>query len=405
MTTTQRLSVTAAVLLAFSVPAMAGPQMTFGPDDQGVLQLDYKGQVQMTVRDIGSGPERDDTTTNFNFRRNRLAIMGAYGDLLSLYVQTEFVDQTSLNALGVNVAPTSPQFSVLDAVMRFNIHDAFKVNVGKYKHSLTRENLEACEMPLSLDRSLFITPPLMGSNPTRDIGVSLWGNLFEDRFQYRVDVMEGRKAASGDANTPASPKSSFRYGGRVHVSLLDPESDYGYKGTYLGQKKVLTLGAALQYEPDAVYGNWTTKAAEKDYYAWTVDGYFEYPIKDVGTITVSSAYAKFKLGNAYLGANPDPMAIGLTGEKNGWYAKAAYMLPNTPIQFFGRLEQWKFAQLNGIYNQKVDWTGVGAHYYIWGQNLKISMEYSQTKFGQQTTVSGVRSKDFKTFMAALQVIF
>lgn len=401
MTKLGKISASAALMLGLAAPAFAGPQMTFGENDKGVLQLDYKGQFQMSVRDTGSGANNDDTTTNFNFRRNRLALMGAYGDMFSLYVQTEFADQTSLNTLGVNSTPTDPQFTMLDAVFRFNLHNAFKINAGKYKYSFSRENLEACEMPLTLDRSLFITAPLMGTNPTRDMGVSLWGNLFNDMFQYRFDVMEGRKASTGDT----SPKSNFRYGGRMHVSLLDPENDYGYKGTYLGKKKVLTLGAAAQYEPDAAYSDTVSKTGKKDYYAWTLDGFFEYPTKSIGTVTVSGAYANYKIDHAYLGANPDALTYGLNGEKNGWYAKAGYMLPNLPLQLFGRYEQWKFAQLNEIYNQKVDWAGFGANYYIWGQNLKVTMEYSMTKFDKQATVNGVRSKDFNTFVTQLQVIF
>lgn len=395
----------AAVMLCFAAPAMAGPEMKFGPDDKGSLQIDYKGQLHMTVRDIGSGPTGEDTTTNFNLRRNRLAFMGSYGDNVGLYVQTEFADQASLNPLGVNASPTSPQFSVLDAVFRFQLHDAVIVNAGKFKYAFSRENLEACEMPLSLDRSQFLTVPLLTTNPTRDIGVGVWGNLFNDMFQYRFDMMEGRKAAAGDAVTPAAPKSSFRYSSRMHVSLLEPESNYGYRGTYLGQKKVLTFGAAVQYEPDAVYSDWIAKTGEKDYTAWTVDGYFEYPVKNVGTFTVSSAYVKYDLDHAYLGLNPDPLAVGLNGEKNGWYTKAGYMLPATPLQFFGRYEQWKYAQLSGFYNQQVKFTGLGVNYYIWGQNLKLSAEYSMTKFNKEGTVGGVRTKDFNTFVTALQFIF
>ncbi|NJD39857.1 MAG: porin [Geobacter sp.] len=401
MTKLGKISASAALMLGLAVPAFAGPQMTFGENDKGILQLDYKGQFQMSVRDTGSGANNNDTTTNFNFRRNRLALMGAYGEMFSLYVQTEFADQSSLNTLGVNRTPTDPQFSMLDAVFRFNLHDAFKINAGKYKYSFSRENLEACEMPLTLDRSLFITAPLMGTNPTRDMGVSIWGNVFNDMFQYRLEVMEGRKAATGDT----SPKSNFRYGGRMHVSLLDAESDYGYKGTYLGKKKVLTIGAAMQYEPDAVYSDIVAKTGKKDYYAWTLDAFFEYPLKDIGTMTVSGAYANYKMDHAYLSANPDSVSYGMNGEKNGWYAKAGYMLPNFPLQVFGRYEQWKFAQLNNIYNQRVDWTGFGANYYIWGQNLKVSMEYSMTKFDKQATVNNVRSKDFNTFVTQLQVIF
>jgi hypothetical protein len=405
MKTATRLSAFAALAFGLAASALAGPTMTFGPDNKGELQLDYKGQFQMVVRDIGSGPQGDKATTDFNFRRNRLALMGAYGDIFSLYVQTEFVDQSSQNPLGINTSPSDPRFTVLDAVLRFDFGDAFKVNLGKFKYGFSRENLEACEQPLTLDRSLFLTAPLLGSNPTRDMGASVWGNLLGEKLQYRLDIMEGRQAATGDATHAASPRSSFRYTGRLHVSLLDPESGYGYRGTYMGQKKVLTLGVAVQGEPDAVYSDWRAKTGEKDYSAWTVDAFYEQPFKDVGTVTLSGAYVKYKLGHAYLGANPEPMSYGIQGEKNGWYAKAGYMLPGMPLQFFGRHEQWKFAQLNGIYNQKLNWTGIGANYYIWGQDLKLTVEYSATRFDKQATVDGVRTKDLKTFIAQVQLIF
>ena len=44
-------------------------------------------------------------------------------------------------------------------------------------------------------------------------------------------------------------------------------------------------------------------------------------------------------------------------------------------------------------------------YYIWGQNLKLTMEYSMTKFDKEGIASGVRSEDFNTFITQLQVIF
>ena len=106
MKTITRLSASAALCFGLATSALAGPTMTFGPDNKGELQLDYKGQFQMVVRDTGSGPEGDKTTTDFNFRRNRLALMGSYGDIFSLYVQTEFVDQSSQNPLGINTSPS-----------------------------------------------------------------------------------------------------------------------------------------------------------------------------------------------------------------------------------------------------------------------------------------------------------
>ncbi|MCK9363433.1 MAG: OprO/OprP family phosphate-selective porin [Syntrophales bacterium] len=392
----------AAVVLGVALlagTAYAGPQVKFGPKDEGLLQLDYKGQLQMTMRDNGSGTNKESATYDFNFRRNRLALMGKYGELISIYVQTEYTEHQDLGTLTVSDTDSGYEFQMLDAVVRFNFADAFKVNAGKFKYNLSRENLEACEMPLTLDRSLFIRAPYV---TTRDKGIAIWGNLFDDMFQYRADVMEGRNATTAAA---PQPESSFRYSVRGHVTLLDPENDYGYKGTYLGNKQVLTIGAAYQFEPDVAYADTVAKTDAKDYKAWTADIFFEYPIENFGTVTASAAYEDIDLGNAYKGFNPDPDTIGLKGEKNGFYVKAGYMLPNTPLQFFARYEKWAFANLNGIVDQEVEWYGGGFNYYIRGQNLKITLEASNTSFDKGTGTSADSTESFMTFVAQLQVIF
>jgi len=380
-----------------------GARMTFGDEDEGVLQVQYKGQFRMNVRDFGSGEDGDDTTMNFGFRRNRIAIMGAWGETVSLYVQSEFTEDLNVDTLGVADFGGGSSFQLLDAAVRFNFDPALKLHVGKFKYNLSRENLEACEDPLTLDRSLFIRAPFVG---TRSLGLALWGNLFDDRFQYRAEVMEGRGAVSG----VTAPSSSLRYGARGHVSLLEPEAGYGYKGTYLGERKVLTLGGAVQFEPDVTYVDTDTRLGQEDYLGWTVDGYLEYPMQDAGTITASAAYEKVDLGDAYRGANPDGGATGIFGEKNGWYAKGGYLLPGMPLQLFGRYEKWRFACLSNVFDQMVDWYGFGANYYVWGQNLKITAEWSKTDFDVEGTFADVggssrTTRDFSTFVAQMQFIF
>jgi hypothetical protein len=218
--------------------------------------------------------------------------------------------------------------------------------------------------------------------------------------------MEGRQAAAG----LTAPASNPRFSARGHVTLLDPENTYGYKGTYLGRKKVLTVGGAFQFEPKVTYVDTNTQLGEKDFQAWTVDGFFEYPFKDIGTVTASAAYEKVDLNGAYQGANPDNGAIGIFGEKNGWYAKAGYLFSGVPLQVFGRYEKWRFASLLNVYDQMVDWYAFGANYYVWGQNLKLTAEWSKTDFDQQGTFTNVQgtsytTKDFNTFVAQMQFIF
>ncbi len=390
------LSIATFLVGCLAAPAFAGPVWKFGPEDQGLLKLDYKGQFQLLTRDTGAESDGEGNTSEFNFRRNRIALMGAYGSHFGLYVQTEFSEDRNITPFGVNdgedITGDDSEFILLDAVMRFKANDAFNVWLGKFKYNFTRENLEACEKPLTLDRSVLIRAPYVG---TRSKGVALWGNLLDKKLQYRLDVMNGRN------DSVSSPKSNFRYSARAHVSLLEPESGYGYKGTYRGNKSVLTIGGAYTFEPDVAYADTVAQTDPVDLSAWTADIFFEYPSFDFGTFTASAAYTDYDLDDAYKGANPDPGTIGLTGEKNGSYYKGGYMLPETPLQIFGRYEQWSFAELDDIVNQDVDWLGAGFNYYFRGQDLKLTLEYSNIDYDQETA----DVEDFSTVTAQLQVVF
>ncbi|MCP3176833.1 OprO/OprP family phosphate-selective porin [Desulfuromonas sp. KJ2020] len=380
-------------LLASS--AFAGPVWTFGPEEQGLLKLEYKGQFQFNHRDTGAGEADDESANEFNFRRNRLALMGAYGSNFGLYVQTEFNEDNNISPLYVTDGGNS-NFQILDAVMRFKLTDQVNVWVGKFKYNLTRENLEACEAPLTLDRSHFIRAPYVS---TRDKGVAVWGNLADGMFQYRLDAMNGRN------DSDSSPKSNLRYSARGHVTLFDKETGYGYKGTYMGEKKVLTVGAAYQFEPDVEYEVASTNTGSVDYAAWTVDGFFEYPVEDVGTFTLSAAYVDYDLDDAYQTNPVDPNLTGLNGEKNGSYYKAGYMLPNLPLQLFARYEDWSFATLNYVIDQEVTAYAGGFNYYLRGQDLKLTVEYSMVDFDTEGTINGVKTEDINTLTAQLQLIF
>jgi hypothetical protein len=381
-------SVASLVLMASS--AFAGPTWTFGPEDEGLMKLEYKGQFQLDYRDTGSGADSDDSTMDFNFRRNRIALMGAYKGL-GVYFQTEYNEDSNIGAFNVTDGADG-NFRVIDAQIRYKFNDAVQVRMGKYKYNFSRENLEACEAPLTLDRSVMIRAPFV---ETRDKGITLWGNLFNDVFQYRLDAMNGRSDAV------SAPDSNFRYGARAHVTFLDGETGYGYKGTYMGKKKVITLGAAYQVENDIAYADCANKQDEVDYKAWTVDLFAEYPVDGVGTFIFSTAYMDYDLDDAYEGADPDAGVIGVNGEKNGGYTKVAYMLPNLPLQFFVRAENWSFAEMDGVYDQEVDWYGGGVNYYVRGQNLKFTVEYSTVDFDEETSTA----EDFDSLTAQLQVIF
>ncbi len=387
------LMILAITVLLASPDARAFEPITFG-EEGAFLKIDYQGQLYGVWRDTGSGPDQTEDTTDIFFRRNRLSFWGHGTSVYGFIVQIEYTGQRNVLPLVVNDEP-GEDFSVLDAYFMADYANEFRIYAGKHKVQLTRENLEDCFEPLSLDRSLFIYTPFRHS---RDTGVTVWGNIPGMRTQYRLQVSEGKDDAD-------APESSLMYTGRVHVSLLEQEFAFGYKGTYLGKKKVLTIGGGVQSEPDAVYSDVVTQTGAKDYFAWTADAFLELPIAG-GSLTTSAAYLEADFDDAYKGSNPDPESTGIDGEKKGWYAKGGFLLPGTigpgRVQLFGRYEEWKFAMLNDIYDQEIQWIGGGLNYLIDGQSLRITLEYGVNDFDKETNQE---SEDFNTVTAMLQYRF
>lgn len=355
------------------------------------IQFSYAFQLYFQSRDTGSGPNGTDTTTDIFFKRNRLMLSGQLNDVYGFYSAIQYQGDERIYATSVSATPKK-NFDIIDTFFTADWSDTVRLRAGLTKDPMIREGNESCFEPLSVDRSYFVYSNVPRLN--RDFGVLLWGNIADALIQYRVAAMKG----NDDIN---DPKSNLRYTARAHVSLLDPEYSLTYKGTYLGKKKVLTVGAGYQAESAAVYGDVAGLSDTKDYKAYTYDAFFEYPTP-AGTFTVSGAYLKADFDGAYKGGDPDPRSIGINGEKNGWYSKAGYLLPGkiggADLQVYGRYEKWKFAQLQGIYDQEIKWSSLGVNYYISGQNLRLTLEYSMNDYSKEDTAN----KDFTTWTAMLQ---
>ena len=388
-----------AVLLSIGIPVAHAQQPEPAKEETtqqvasalSSIKLNYAFQLYGQWRDSGSGPNGTDNTSDIYFKRNRLMMSGQLDDVYGFYAAVQFQGDERIYGTTVSDTP-GKNFDIIDTYLVADYTDAFRIRAGLTKDPLIREDNESCFEPLSADRSYFIYTNLPRLN--RDFGVVLWGNVADALFQYRVAAMKGNDDIS-------DPKSSLRYTGRVHVSLLDPEYSLSYKGTYLGRKKVLTIGAGYQMEPDAVYGNVAGKDSTKDYKAYTYDAFFEYPTP-AGTFTVSGAYLKTDFDEAYKGADPDLRSIGVNGEKKGWYSKAGYLLPRkigaAELQVYGRYEKWRFAELAGIFDQGIKWSAFGINYFLNGQDLRLTLEYSMNDFEKEDTVN----KDFKTITVMLQ---
>ena len=389
--------ITGGLLLgAFAQQALAGPAIRM-PNNVGWLQINYEMQLFGQWRDNGSGADGTDSTTDLYFRRNRLSLRGMMNEKYGFYYAQEFQGERYIGAINTWSTPIN-DFFVLDAFFIANYNDKFNLRVGLTKDPLVREHNVGCFFPLSLDRSLFVYTSI--PRVSRDFGVVLWGNFMDQKMQYKVSAMEGI-----DSVNQAS--SSLRYTGRVHYSFWEPENLPLYFSTYLGEKKVLTVGVGYQFETDAAYGNQTLRTLEKDYQAWTVDLFAEYPT-EVGTFTFGAAFLDSDFDNANLGGDPSSQSIGIDGEKNGYYFKAGYLLPNKvgpgQMQFFGRYENWSFASLGSVQSQEIDWYSLGVNYFLNGQDMRLTFEYAVNDFDRENPADPATA-DFDTATLMFQFRF
>jgi len=404
-----RTAAGAAVLGTVVVPAFATPE----------FDISLKGQIYVEGTDYGSSADRQDTRTDIHFQRVRLAISGQLDETWGFKFQTcGNLGTSKQGSLGYILTSQDTDWNdrdvrVIDAYATGDFSEAFNIKVGLTKIPLTRANLDDCFAPLSLDRSMFVYSAY-GSSPakfSRDMGIVAWGDLAESRVKYFAGAMQGREGFTrtthpfnGQVVTSSiEPKSSMEYIGRIHYAFLDPEYGSGYVGTYFGEQKILTVGIGAAFEPDAVYRNVAQNGAVTgddtvDYSAFAADLFFEHPLGD-GAVTVNAQYLKLDFDDAYLtNFNPgDRLAniTGINGQKDGWYLKGAYLLPKVfgkegRLQPYVSYEDWEFAHLLGINNQKITQTGLGLNYYVRGQNVRVTLEYLRTEFGTPTGLIGGR---------------
>ncbi len=371
----------------FPLAATAGPTIKFG--EQGSLTFTYALQGWLQQKGYTSATDSGSSTDAF-LRRNRLTFSGQYNDFVGFYAQIEAGNDSKLGSDNKSVY-------YRDAYVTLDYRDDLRFIVGRFKNTFSRENLEACLEPLTMDRAETLSYTPFGGS--RDTGVAVWGNLLDAKFQYRFMLADGR-----EGNYVA--KDNPRLTARVHYSFWEPEFNYGYLGTYLGTQKVLTIGAAYDKQDGVAYGNYPTRSNIQDYKAYTVDAFMELPTQS-GVYTVSAATFKYDTGDAF-NMTPDP-DLAVNTDLKGYYVKAGYMLPGKVgsgrLQFFARHEKSDYGAKTGnieYYDQK--WNGIGANYYLDGQNLKVSLEFAKVSFDNEHPTNPAL-QDYNQSTLGLQLVF
>lgn len=350
------------------MPSLAGIKMEIDEQTKGEVGIWMQSWYQR-VEDGKIQDGRFEDLNDFMIRRAYMYLKGDVTNYISFFthvasdkVGMEKPDGSTLDRPGIGLGSG---VAWRDLWITFNLDKAFKIQMGRMYVPLTRNyGTTSTKAMLTMD-----LPFLQGGSRGgifyaqkvgRDDGLTLWGNPFDGLLQYRFMISEG---VEGDNN----PEDNLRFVGRLSLSLLEPEKGWFNKGTYLGKKKVLSIGFGMDSQDDlTLAGN-----EDQDNTVWTGDVFFDYPIGN-GAVTVEAAY--IDINNCTQGTENFYHDLEAGDDAQNWYINAGYLLPGSIGP--GRFQPYiRYETVDVDDKNDTDFLSGGLNYYLKGHNAKLTADY------------------------------
>lgn len=329
------------------------------------------------------------TSNGFALRQARIYMAGRYSKTISFGTHFDWNKVGSVDGKTSSSASTS----LTDAFLGFNFMPQLKFMTGQYRIAFSRYSLTATTSAHLFPHNPFAASPalLTSTGNFRQTGVTAWGFLGK-RLRYNLGIASGLPQTF---KTGSDSSDSLLYSARAEYTLLGlAKEGYLHKNEWNGKRgKFATVGAGFLTKKYS-----TTAAApfhNATYSAWTMDEYSEYPIAG-GSIATEAAYYYYNFDNRL-----DPNV-------QSWFAQAGYLLPGKIGP--GRLEpgvRYDTYRLEGVAGATTKVWTAGLNYYIYGNNVKWSLEWLNISNGagasQNLAVfSGIKGKDTNAVTVQLQ---
>jgi hypothetical protein len=319
--------------LAPSSPA----QITLGPVTVG-------GGIQTSYAHIDATGAP--STDQFQLGHARIYVSGDATDSIKLMFNTDYDS-------------VSNKLEVLDAAAQITIAPEFHIWAGRF---LPPSDRAAMHGPFYSHEWNVYTDGIQDGYPFiyqgRDDGVLYWGD-----FAKKVKVSAG--AFDGGS---ATAKREVIAAARVQIDFWDPEDGYYLNGTYYGDKNLLAIGGATQYQDGHT--------------ASTIDFLLEKKLPNSGVVSIQSEYANYNRLGGYNGAYAKSRGENVLG---------SYLFPkivpigklNGKFEILGKYAKADF--LHGTapsYNQKT--TEINFNYVIKQFKARVMSFYEDTRFSTKT---------------------
>lgn len=259
-----QLRLVAFMLVLLSPAAPAAGQAVIKVNEDVNFRLGVLGQFQADWLEDADG---EGTQQNLFLRRIRLMFGGQVAKNLTFFFETDAANLGKTVSGNKNI---TPELIVQDAFGTWTLHQAVAVDFGLMFVPLSRNSLQAAGslLPIDYGSYTFSTSSALQSTVGRDTGAQARGYVAGNRLEYRLGAFQGARDAESHR--------SFRYAGRLQWQLLEPEAPgFFYTGTYLGARKVATVGGGFD--------------SQDDYHAYNLDAFLDHPLGN-GAVTAQLAW-------------------------------------------------------------------------------------------------------------------
>ncbi len=278
----------------------SGPVYGVELSEQGALELELLIQTTLSVDEAEQG-EAQAISIDPHLERAWFALSGQPAERLSFFVQAG-VDELGL------AGDWTPSLELRDAWIEWSLGERLQLDAGLLRppwaaHALL---LEATRVGIAGHEALLPYPTGVAG---RDVGLQARGRLFGQRLEYRLAGLAGVEAGQGHADTDydgdglpdapvLNPDDLPRVTARLAWSFFEPLGGAGLdgyriatqqlpadsQGPLLSQRRVLTVGVAVDHQQDALYveerdyTGGVSSARRADYTALTADLLADLPL-------------------------------------------------------------------------------------------------------------------------------
>ena len=292
-------------------------------------------------------------------------------------------------------APFHPQLFFYDAWGSYDFANGKFIAGGGLNmyNGISRASSASSMRSLGADVPLIAAPNLTSTEQAaRQLSIFATGNI--NSFAYRIAVAKPFVCNTIPDNIIPNtiynlPNHNYSFKGYFEYQIFDKESNkMPFKpATYIGEKKILNIGAGFDFQPDAtVMYSETDIETKYNKLHFAVDAFVDYPFANKSAVTFYASQFWFNYGPNYTQSFGivDIYKNGTSeyqfGTGNSTFLQIAYLLPAK--QKSNRLQpyyEFTLRNFDGA-NKKLYHHNVGINYFVIGHKLKFSLQYENRPY-------------------------